>query len=488
MRPARQDEGPSEDTRKKAQAAKSYIENMYKVQYQNYQQRTDRRLQLERQLQTEKLTDEERQNILQSLERRERDFTRLQRQRLSATDFELLTIIGRGAFGEVRLCRQKTNGKVFAMKKLKKAEMVRRGQIDHVRAERDVLAEVHNPYVVKLYYSFQDEQWLYLIMEYLPGGDVMTLLMRKDILSVEETRFYIAETILALESIHKHNYIHRDIKPDNLLLGVDGHMKLSDFGLCKPVDLTKLPTLHENQALGASLTEMPASSQCAPGGQLHHWKGNRRSLAFSTVGTPDYIAPEVLLKKGYGMECDWWSVGAIMYEMMVGYPPFYSDDPMTTCRKIVNWRQCLKFPDEIPVPRDARNLMDRLLCDVDDRLGSNGVQELKNHPFFNGIDWDNLYSTQAPHQPTVKHPLDTQNFEKFDEQAAVGLNPGGMKRWARADPNFVGYTYKNWEAVQPGGHDTSGRMQLKKKTPTRPSIQQLQGSMSAMGLQDSNTR
>jgi serine/threonine protein kinase len=152
-----------------------------------------------------------------------------------------LTIIGRGAFGEVRLCREKKSGNIYAMKKLKKSEMLRRGQVEHVRAERNLLAEVASHCIVKLYYSFQDTEYLYLIMEYLPGGDIMTLLIREDTLSENMARFYMAQSVLAIESIHKHNYIHRDIKPDNLLLDKNGHMKLSDFGLCKPIDCITLP-------------------------------------------------------------------------------------------------------------------------------------------------------------------------------------------------------------------------------------------------------
>ncbi|KAK9811663.1 hypothetical protein WJX72_007923 [[Myrmecia] bisecta] len=441
----------------------------------------ERRVKLQRDLQQEVLSEDEKQNIIQALEQKERDYTRLQRQRLAADDFEPLTIIGRGAFGEVRVCRERSTGKIFAMKKLKKQEMLRRGQVDHVKAERNVLAEVHNPYVVKLFYSFQDEDFLYLVMEYLPGGDVMTLLMRKDILSEEETCFYIAETVLAIESIHKHNYIHRDIKPDNLLLDAGGHMKLSDFGLCKPVDVTKLPTLLEEEAMSSGeLSAMPTPQRGSQTENLAHWQQNRRKLAFSTVGTPDYIAPEVLLKKGYGMECDWWSVGAIMFEMMVGYPPFYSDDPMTTCRKIVNWRTCLRFPEEVRLPTAAKNLIERLLCDVDDRLGTHGVQDIKNHAFFRGMDWDNLYRSRSPFVPIVEHELDTQNFEHFDDELHTASSGG--KRWARADANFIGYTYKNWEAVHAEAGQHNGQLHLKKKSPARPKLSQLQSNFASMGM------
>ena len=196
-------------------------------------------------MQNESLSADAKSELLSELEQQERKYTRLKRAKLTADDFEPLTIIGRGAFGEVRLVRDKSNGCVYAMKKLKKTEMVRRGQVDHVKAERNLLAEVHDEAVVKLYYSFQDEEFLYLVMEYLPGGDMMTLLMRRDTLTEEETRFYIAQTVLALETVHAANFIHRDIKPDNLLLDKHGHMKLSDFGLCKPVDQKLLQTVPE---------------------------------------------------------------------------------------------------------------------------------------------------------------------------------------------------------------------------------------------------
>ncbi|KAJ9691324.1 hypothetical protein PVL29_013487 [Vitis rotundifolia] len=337
---------------------------------------------------------------------------RIQRHKMGVDDFELLTIIGRGAFGEVRLCREKTTGHVYAMKKLKKSEMLRRGQVEHVKAERNLLAEVDSACIVKLYCSFQDQEFLYLIMEYLPGGDMMTLLMRKDTLTEDEARFYVGQTVLAIESIHKHNYIHRDIKPDNLLLDRYGHMKLSDFGLCKPLDCSSFPNLSENDyGVGKDIkptldsdkhSNMPSAPRRTQQEQLLHWQKNRRMLAYSTVGTPDYIAPEVLLKKGYGMECDWlvnltlldafnlviilnlqldiayrWSLGAIMYEMLVGYPPFYSEEPMSTCRKIVNWRTHLKFPEEAKLSAEAKDLISRLLCNVAHRLGTKGAHEIK---------------------------------------------------------------------------------------------------------------
>ncbi|GIL43873.1 hypothetical protein Vafri_1465 [Volvox africanus] len=344
----------------------------------------------------------------------------------------------------------------MAMKKLKKAEMLSRGQVAHVKAERDVLAEVQNPYIVKLYYSFQDEDFLYLVMEYLAGGDVMTLLIRKDVLTEEEARFYVAETILGLESIHQAGYIHRDLKPDNLLLTREGHLKLSDFGLCKAVDVKTAPVPSGDNPYNrhgmTPPTPLPSHHE-----RLTHLRQNRRHLAFSKVGTPDYMAPEVVLQRGYGRECDWWSVGAIMFEMLVGHAPFYSEHGQLTECMIANWRSHLSFPVEARLSPAARDLICRLMCDVDDRIGTRGgVEEIKSHPFFYGIDWANLYTKPAPYVPRVEHELDTQNFDKFDADAPP--NPGGMaaggsgrgiKGLNTSDLHFIGYAYKDWEAVSP---------------------------------------
>lgn len=466
-------------TRQKVAAAKSYIEQHYKTHMKSLQERKERRNTLERKLQEEDLPEDEQYNILKDLERRETEYMRFQRHKMGADDFELLTIIGRGAFGEVRLCRERTTGNVYAMKKLKKSEMLRRGQVEHVKAERNLLAEVESNCIVKLYCSFQDNEYLYLVMEYLPGGDMMTLLMRKDTLTEYEARFYVGQTVLAIESIHKHNYIHRDIKPDNLLLDRHGHMKLSDFGLCKPLDCRDLPELKimANPRENGKQVEGPVNTNEKPSGrsqaeQLRHWQQNRRLLAFSTVGTPDYIAPEVLLKKGYGLECDWWSLGAIMYEMLVGFPPFYSDDPMATCRKIVNWGTTLKFPEEARLSREAKDLICRLLCGVEHRLGTNSVEEIKNHPWFRGLPWDYLYKMEAAFKPEVTGELDTQNFEKFEEvdQPQPGQKSGPWRKMLSSkDVNFVGYTYKNYEIIQETHLPIA---ELRRRTKTkRPSVQ-----------------
>ncbi|CAN0904712.1 Serine/threonine-protein kinase 38-like [Linum grandiflorum] len=475
------EELPSNVTKQRVAAAKQYIENHYKKQMKDLQERKERRDMLERKLADAEVSEEEQSNLIQYLEKKETEFMRLLRHKMGADDFEPLTMIGKGAFGEVRICREKSTGHVYAMKKLKKSEMLRRGQVEHVKAERNLLAEVDSNCIVKLYCSFQDEEYLYLVMEYLPGGDMMTLLMRKDTLTEDEARFYVGETVLAIESIHKHNYIHRDIKPDNLLLDKHGHMKLSDFGLCKPLDCTNLQEKDftaSNKLSGALQSDgRPTVPRRTQQEQLQHWQRNRRMLAYSTVGTPDYIAPEVLLKKGYGMECDWWSLGAIMYEMLVGYPPFYSDEPMSTCRKIVNWKTHLKFPEEARLSPEAKDLICRLLCNVEQRLGTKGAHEIKAHPWFEGVEWDKLYQMRAAFIPEVNDELDTQNFEKFEEDDNQMHIPNKSGPWRKMlsskDINFVGYTYKNFEIVN--DHQLPGIAELKKKSTKskRPSIKSL---------------
>ncbi|VFR00580.1 unnamed protein product [Cuscuta campestris] len=473
-------EEASNITKQKVAAAKQYIENHYKEKMRILQERKERRSVLEKKLADADVSEEDQNNLLKYLEKKETEFMRLRRNKMGADDFELLTMIGKGAFGEVRICKERTTDHVYAMKKLKKSEMLRRGQVEHVKAERNLLAEVDSNCIVKLYCSFQDEEYLYLIMEYLPGGDMMTLLMRKDILTDDEARFYVAETVLAIESIHKHNYIHRDIKPDNLLLDRYGHLRLSDFGLCKPLDCSTLQekdfSMGDNSGEASRSDDHSQAPKRTQQEQLQHWQKNRRTLAYSTVGTPDYIAPEVLLKKGYGMECDWWSLGAIMYEMLVGYPPFYSDDPMSTCRKIVNWRAHLKFPEEAKLSPEAKDLISKLLCDVTKRLGSNGAGEIKAHPWFRGVDWNRIYHMEAAFIPEVTGELDTQNFEKFEESEIQAHSSSRSGQWRKMlsskDVNFVGYTYKNFEIVN--DYQVPGMAELKKTSkPKRPTIKSL---------------
>ena len=378
--------------------------------------------------------------IKKELLRQEAEQLRKQRQKLTVYDFQPLSIIGKGAYGEVRLCKVKATGEVIAMKRMKKTEMKFKNQVKHIKAERDVLTRAaQSPWIVELKYSFQDAHCLYLGMEYLPGGDLMTLLMKKEILSEEEGRFYAAEILLGIEATHQLNYIHRDIKPDNILLDARGHVKLSDFGLCSyAVRLTQeiVPhsfTLRRSQ----EDPELPQPSLATLPTQSFQ---RSRQYAQSTVGTPDYIAPEVLTKRGYDHTADWWSYGAILFEMLVGYPPFYSDDPTMTCRKIVDWRRTLRIPANAGLSGAATDLLLRLLRDPQDRLGQHGVAEIKAHPFFTGIDWSNLQAMRPPFVPELVSEVDTANFERFEEDEP--FYPDENRQPLRRDMEFIGYTFK----------------------------------------------
>lgn len=167
-----------------------------------------------------------------------------------------------------------------------------------------------------------------------------------------------------------------------------------------------------------------------------------RKLAYSTVGTPDYIAPEVFGQSGYTETVDWWSIGAILFECLVGYPPFFSDDPSITCQKILHWRKTLKIPEEANLSPEAADILKRLMTDADTRLGLNGVDEIKNHPFFRSVDWKNLRNTKAVYLPDVKSELDCSRFDKFDEEKPFYPKDDVKSRKKRTDINFVGYTYK----------------------------------------------
>ncbi|KAK0206587.1 kinase-like domain-containing protein [Desarmillaria ectypa] len=446
--------GFSDEALPRAKGAQMKLEHYYKIVVDAAIERNTRRVELERRLQGDVLMSEDRkQRQLQQLGKKESTFLRLRRTRLGLDDFRTVKVIGKGAFGEVRLVQKTDTGKIYAMKTLKKDEMLKKDQLAHVRAERDVLAESNSPWVVQLFYSFQDPSYLYLIMEFLPGGDLMTMLIKYDTFSEDVTRFYMAECVLAIEAVHKLGFIHRDIKPDNILIDKDGHVKLSDFGLS-----TGFHKQHDSnyyQRLLESATKNGATPQAAARNsvmvnsinltmtnkdQIATWKANRRKLAYSTVGTPDYIAPEIFLQKGYGKECDWWSLGAIMFECLVGYPPFCSETTHETYQKIMEWQYHLIFPDDVHLSHEAEDLIRRLIISADRRLN---VDQIKQHSFFYGVDWDSLRHIDAPFVPHLRSITDTSYFPTDEiDQAPEELpaDTGGASK----DLAFLGYTFKRF--------------------------------------------
>ncbi|KAF9567304.1 kinase-like protein [Agrocybe pediades] len=447
----------SEGAMPKAQSAQLKLEHYYKVAVDSAVERNTRRVELERRLQNESMMSEERKNRqLQQLGKKESNFLRLKRTKLGLDDFRTVKVIGKGAFGEVRLVQKIDTGKIYAMKLLKKDEMLKKDQLAHVRAERDVLAESDSPWVVQLFYSFQDSAHLYLIMEFLPGGDLMTMLIKYDTFSEDVTRFYIAECVLAIEAVHNLGFIHRDIKPDNILIDKDGHIKLSDFGLStgfhKQHDSSYYQRLLENggnppghgNPSNARNSVMVNSINLTMTNkdQIATWKANRRKLAYSTVGTPDYIAPEIFLQKGYGKACDWWSLGAIMFECLVGYPPFCSENTHETYQKIMQWQNFLAFPDDVHLSREAEDLIRRLITSEDRRLS---VEQIKKHYFFYGVDWDTIRRIDAPFVPHLRSITDTSYFptDELDQTPDYsGADPNAASR----DLAFLGYTFKRFPA------------------------------------------
>ncbi|XP_054904680.1 serine/threonine-protein kinase 38 isoform X2 [Poeciliopsis prolifica] len=444
----------SNHTKERVTMAKVTLENFYSNLIAQHEEREMRQQKLEKVMDQEGLADEEKRIRRSEHARKETEFLRLKRTRLGLEDFESLKVIGRGAFGEVRLVQKKDTGHVYAMKILRKADMLEKEQVGHIRAERDILVEADSLWVVKMFYSFQDKMNLYLIMEFLPGGDMMTLLMKMDTLSEEATQFYIAETVLAIDSIHQLSFIHRDIKPDNLLLDARGHVKLSDFGLCTGLKKAHRTDFYKNlnHSLPSDLTFQNMNSKR----KAETWKRNRRQLAFSTVGTPDYIAPEVFMQNGYNKLCDWWSLGVIMYEMLIGYPPFCSETPQETYRKVMNWRETLTFPPEVPISEKAKDLILRFCCEEENRIGAASVEEIKSNPFFEGVDYDHIRERPAAIPINIKSIDDTSNFDEFPDSDILTPTTTQVSNHSEADLKnkdwvFINYTYKRFEGLTARG-------------------------------------
>ena len=409
----------SSQTLEKAQVAKVYIEKKYNKLKENEEERKTDWEELQKKMFELQLTATEQNLIKHEILHKEAQNLREQRQKVSIHDFESISIIGKGAFGEVRVVRHKSTREILALKKMNKSEMIFKNQMQHIKAERDILATATNTWIVSLKYSFQDESFLYLVMEYLPGGDLMNLLIKKSILSEEEARFYTAEMVLAVDSVHLMNYIHRDLKPDNILIDRSGHIKLSDFGLSKNAEINT----HDYQRNVERRAEVRKN----------------RKLAYSTVGTPDYIAPEVFSKQGYDETVDWWSIGVILYEMLVGYPPFYADKPIDTCHKVVAWQKHFVIPKEVRLSAPAQDLIRRLIAPASDRMKN--IMDFKNHLFFRGVDWENIRNTRPPNVPVVRSEVDTSNFDKIEETEPFYPVDKGKKP-KKKDQNFVGFTFK----------------------------------------------
>ena len=425
-------------TAEKAKISKSIIEKKYNKLITRQKNHKKIWVEIDKYFSTiTTLTDSEKNDIkLMALEK-ENQILKLFRKKISINDFEIIKPIGKGGFGEVNICRNKENKKIYAMKRMTFEQLKYKNGLLNFLAEKDILSiNNNNVWMTQLRFSFIDNQYLYLIMDYCPGGDLMSYLINRDTLEETEARFYIAEIILCVDSLHKMNCIHRDLKPDNILIGKDGHIKLSDFGLSF-ISREKLFPFTENKTekiipglffrkTSAEEDEKNIEIKNSINDSNKSIKGAKsfqNIIAYSGVGSPDYMAPELILNennKGYGGEIDWWSVGAIFYEMLVGIPPFLSDTPQATCEKIVHYQKYLKIPDQIKISNEAEKLIFGFLTEPKKRLGINGIDEIKKKPFFKNFDWDKIRDMSPPFIPKLDSPEDTRYF--LHEKNINGIN------------------------------------------------------------------
>ncbi|XP_039339396.1 microtubule-associated serine/threonine-protein kinase 2 isoform X1 [Mauremys reevesii] len=312
----------------------------------------------------------------------------------SEEDFENIKLISNGAYGAVYLVRHKTTRQRFAMKKINKQNLILRNQIQQAFVERDILTFAENPFVVSMFCSFETKRHLCMVMEYVEGGDCATLLKNIGALPVDMARMYFAETVLALEYLHNYGIVHRDLKPDNLLITSMGHIKLTDFGLSK-IGLMSLTTnLYEG----------------------HIEKDAREFLDKQVCGTPEYIAPEVILRQGYGKPVDWWAMGVILYEFLVGSVPFFGDTPEELFGQVISDEIAWPEGDEA-LPPDAQDLTSKLLCQNPlERLGTGSTFEVKQHRFFKDLDWNGLLRQKAEFIPQLESEDDTSYFDTRSER------------------------------------------------------------------------
>ncbi|KAH3757122.1 protein serine/threonine kinase [Pelomyxa schiedti] len=324
--------------------------------------------------------------------------------KVGVDDFELLKVVGKGSFGKVMQVRMRSTGAIYAMKVLSKKHIVDHHEVTHTMAERSILQKLHHPFLMNLNYSFQTAEELYFILDFVNGGEVFYHLQREKRFSLERVRFYAAEILLALEHLHNAGVVYRDLKPENLLLTNEGHICITDFGLCKE---------------GLRTKEARTDTFC---------------------GTPEYLAPEVLLGHGYGKQVDWWSFGSLLFEMLTGLPPFYSSDVQEMYRKIMN--------DPLVFPPVINEITQQLLVQLLERDPERRLCEpnlIKTHKFFDGIDWDAIFkkTVPPPFVPTVAGLSDTSQIDPtFTEEAPslhLGASATGLTRTAQQ--NFEGFTY-----------------------------------------------
>jgi serum/glucocorticoid-regulated kinase 2 len=343
-----------------------------------------------------------------------------QKGNLSIDAFDLLKVVGKGSFGKVMQVRKKDTCRIYALKTIRKLHIVSRSEVNHTLAERTVLAQINNPFIVPLKFSFQSPEKLYLVLAFVNGGELFHHLQREGKFSVWRSKFYAAELLCALECLHGFNVIYRDLKPENILLDYTGHIALCDFGLCK-----------------LNMAEQDKTN--------------------TFCGTPEYLAPELLLGQGYTKAVDWWTLGVLLYEMMTGLPPFYDENVQEMYRKILE--DPLRFPDDID--KDARTLLTGLLMrDPARRMGTQGPAEIKSHPFFKDIDWRKLMAKkyQPPFKPSVESAVDTSNFDQeFTSEEPMDSVVADSHLSETVQRKFENWSYNPASTMQQGDHSGTDR-------------------------------
>ncbi|BCS08713.1 serine/threonine-protein kinase gad8 [Aspergillus piperis CBS 112811] len=333
-------------------------------------------------------------------------FVENKQRSMKLEDFELLKVVGKGSFGKVMQVMKKDTGRIYALKTIRKAHIISRSEVTHTLAERSVLSQINNPFIVPLKFSFQSPEKLYLVLAFVNGGELFHHLQREQRFDINRARFYTAELLCALECLHGFKVIYRDLKPENILLDYTGHIALCDFGLCK-LDM----------------------------------KDEDRTNTF--CGTPEYLAPELLLGNGYTKTVDWWTLGVLLYEMLTGLPPFYDENTNDMYRKIL--QEPLTFPSTDIVPPAARDLLSRLLDrDPQRRLGANGAAEIKSHHFFANIDWRKLLQRkyEPSFRPNVMGARDITNFDReFTSEAPQDSYVDGPMLSQTMQQQFEGWSY-----------------------------------------------
>jgi len=529
------DEECSQETLVKVNNAKNFFEEYYANLYYYLNQRRQRLQMLELKLGELGYKDEEeKKRLLEKHFQKETQLLRRKRKKLKLEDFEILERIGKGGFGKVYLCRDKFSNEIVALKKISKSIILERNKVEAIRTERDVLKESvsresrqhENPWLIKLICSFQDTEYLYLAMEYAPGGDLKGLLESIQF-DEKSAKFYISEIIVALASLHELGFVHRDLKPDNFLFDKDGHIKLADFGLSKGGIIKKTSTanvslvkifMEDSSFRTIALTQQHTTEQVidlllkkmhmddqrgldkskyslyevnddqerlmdsqeivydsfdslnanldtfssfperrfllknsdtskvkktssnikpSPTGRSKADPSNTRTIdlnvvrqrrilskkwskkeMYSFVGSPHYMAPEIIMRVGYDELVDWWSVGCILYELIIGFPPFLGESPQEVFNNILDHEHTLQFPeenDEIQMSIHCKDFIKRLLSPAASRLGKGGLPEFTKHSFLQDVDWKNLRNQTPPFVPQLSSPTDTSYFHLNEE-------------------------------------------------------------------------